>query len=82
MSGHVIPHPALVRSEAARALPVGRARAVAGLWLETLHRITRAVEERRLLATLDDRMLADIGVSRSEAYRESNRAPWDVTLKP
>lgn len=82
MSGHVIPHPALsraasVKMEAAHAVQAGKARAVAGMWLATLARITRAIEERRLLATLDDRMLADIGVSRSEAHRESNRAPWD-----
>jgi uncharacterized protein YjiS (DUF1127 family) len=53
-------------------------RAVAGMWLATLARLTRAVEERRILATLDARMLADIGVSPSEAHREANRAPWDL----
>jgi uncharacterized protein YjiS (DUF1127 family) len=38
----------------------------------------RAIEERRILATLDDRMLSDIGVNRLEADREAGRAPWDI----
>ncbi|WP_376087708.1 DUF1127 domain-containing protein [Roseomonas sp. CCTCC AB2023176] len=78
MSGHVIPHPALARTGVAHAAQAGRARAVTGMWLGMLNRMTRAIEERRLLATLDDRMLSDIGVTRSEAYRESGRAPWDL----
>lgn len=83
MSGHVIPHPALSRAVGARpgiVRPVGpgAARATFGTWFAALARMTRAVEERRLLATLDDRMLADIGVSRSEAAREANRASWDL----
>lgn len=31
---------------------------------------------RRNLRVLDDRMLADIGVSRAQAQFEANRAPW------
>ena len=34
------------------------------------------VEGRRLLARLDDRMLRDIGLSRSEAERESAKFFW------
>lgn len=34
--------------------------------------------ERRALAALDDRMLKDIGLSRSTAHKEANRALFDV----
>ena len=35
---------------------------------------------RRLLAEMDDRQLADIGIDRGQAYMEATRAPWDLTL--
>lgn len=38
----------------------------------------RAVITRRQLREMDDRMLADIGISRAEAQAEADRAPWDV----
>jgi uncharacterized protein YjiS (DUF1127 family) len=47
-------------------------------WLAWLRRVLRAVESRRHLAGMDDRMLADIGISRAEALREASRAPWDL----
>ena len=34
--------------------------------------------QRRRLKDLDDHMLRDIGVSRSQAEREARKAPWDV----
>ena len=34
--------------------------------------------QRRALARLDDRMLADIGVSTDEAKREAARPIWDA----
>ena len=40
--------------------------------------ITRVRTTRRILAEMDDRLLADIGVSRSEAIVEANRPFWDV----
>jgi uncharacterized protein YjiS (DUF1127 family) len=43
-----------------------------------LHAIRRAVLERRALARMDARMLADIGLSRAEAEAEVNRKPWDI----
>ncbi len=48
-----------------------------GLWtavfeMLALHR------QRRQLGDLDDAMLADIGLSRSEAVSESRRMAWDV----
>lgn len=46
--------------------------------LERLHRAWQVASTRHVLAEMDDRMLADIGVSRAEAQLEANRAPWDV----
>ncbi|MEM8551049.1 MAG: DUF1127 domain-containing protein [Pseudomonadota bacterium] len=43
------------------------------LWLD-LH------AERRALAKLDPRMLADIGITEGQAHREAMRAPWDVPV--
>ena len=37
-----------------------------------------AQRERRALAKLDDRMLKDIGLTRSEAYRETQRDFFDL----
>jgi uncharacterized protein YjiS (DUF1127 family) len=47
-------------------------------WFIALRRALRAIETRRQLAEMDRRMLADIGVSRSEALEEARRAPWDL----
>ena len=38
----------------------------------------RAMVTRRQLREMDDRMLADIGITRAEALAEADRAPWDV----
>ncbi len=38
----------------------------------------QAMAGRRALARMDDRMLADIGLSQSEAAYEMNRKPWDT----
>jgi uncharacterized protein YjiS (DUF1127 family) len=38
----------------------------------------QAMAGRRALARMDDRMLADIGRSQSEAAFEMNRKPWDT----
>lgn len=48
-------------------------------WLAWLRRVLQAVETRRHLAEMDGRMLADIGITRSEAREEAGRAPWDLT---
>jgi uncharacterized protein YjiS (DUF1127 family) len=34
--------------------------------------------ERRMLLTLDDRILSDIGLSRYDAWAEADRSPWDI----
>ena len=46
-----------------------------GLRLSTLLSVWR---ERQALAALGDDALRDIGLSRSEAAEEADRAPWDV----
>jgi uncharacterized protein YjiS (DUF1127 family) len=38
-----------------------------------------AARQRRQLATLDDRMLSDIGVGRADVERETSRPFWDVS---
>ncbi len=43
-----------------------------------LAEMRRARRTRRLLAEMDDRMLADIGIGRGEAVMEASRAPWDA----
>ncbi|MDG1458839.1 MAG: DUF1127 domain-containing protein [Pseudoprimorskyibacter sp.] len=47
------------------------------LWsvLTKAHAIFR---QRHQLRKLDDRLLADIGVTRAEALQEVERAPWDI----
>ena len=41
-------------------------------------RVLRVLRERRQLAMLDASMLKDIGISKADAYREWNRAFWDL----
>jgi uncharacterized protein YjiS (DUF1127 family) len=38
----------------------------------------RNAVSRRELASLDDRMLADIGLTRGDALREADRLPWEA----
>ena len=38
----------------------------------------RTIVTRRELEELDDRALADVGISRSDAVHEARRAPWDL----
>ncbi|MFV0512172.1 MAG: DUF1127 domain-containing protein [Jhaorihella sp.] len=47
------------------------------LWsgLKTLHAVWR---QRQSLRNLDDRALADIGVTRAEAMAEATRPLWDA----
>ncbi len=68
MSGHVLHRHAACR----------QARVPAAGWLAWLAEAMRAVSTRRRLAQMDDRMLKDIGLTRSEALEEADRAPWDI----
>ena len=59
------------------AFPVRSSVIRPGLWA----RLAQAVEMRRtrhLLAEMDDRMLADIGMDRAGAHAEANRPVWDL----
>lgn len=47
-------------------------------WTAWMQVVLRTVTTRRQLAQMDDRMLRDIGLSRSDALREADRAPWDI----
>jgi uncharacterized protein YjiS (DUF1127 family) len=47
-------------------------------WFAWLRRALQAIESRHHLTEMDRRMLADIGLSRSEALEEARRAPWDL----
>jgi uncharacterized protein YjiS (DUF1127 family) len=59
--------------------PIARSRRrPAGGWLGWLAAMIHAIETRHQLAEMDDRMLKDIGISRAEAQRETERAPWDM----
>jgi uncharacterized protein YjiS (DUF1127 family) len=50
-------------------------------WRRAVRHLALMVEvwrTRRILATMDPRMLKDIGLSRSDALNEIGRAPWDI----
>lgn len=77
MSGTVLHRPACARPAARPAKPV-----VQHGWLAWLAAMLRAIETRRHLAQMDERMLRDIGLTRGDAIEEANRAPWDLSARP
>ena len=64
-------------SAAAEAVEMAPAKAglAAALW-DTLYLWSTRAHQRARLAELDDRMLKDIGLGRSEAYREAAKPFW------
>ncbi len=46
-----------------------------------LAEMARTRQTRRVLAEMDDRMLADIGIGRGDALMEASRVPWDVSSR-
>ncbi len=48
-----------------------------GLWT-TVKLMWQAHRTRTELAELEPRMLRDIGLTYGQAYREAERAPWDI----
>ncbi|WP_291295198.1 DUF1127 domain-containing protein [Elioraea sp.] len=47
------------------------------LWT-VMRRMWVAVTTRHELASLDERMLHDLGLSKADVFREVGRAPWDT----
>jgi uncharacterized protein YjiS (DUF1127 family) len=45
-----------------------------------LRAMVAAARSRRALSELDDRLLADIGLTRSDVWRETQRKPWDLAF--
>jgi uncharacterized protein YjiS (DUF1127 family) len=69
MSGFVLSSPVAARRTA--GVP-------AAGWLAFVATMLRTAITRRHLAQMDDRMLKDIGLTRSEALEEARRKPWDI----
>ncbi len=73
-----------LRSSAAHAAPANWRDDVRGVWRATWRPFAQAASRawrnavtRRELAELDDRMLADIGLTRAAVLAEMDRFPWD-----
>ena len=58
-----------------RSLP--RQRHQPGFWAG-LRIMANLARQRRDLADLDDHLLRDIGITRSDALKEADRLPWDA----
>jgi uncharacterized protein YjiS (DUF1127 family) len=74
----------LFRSHAAHAASThwhNDVRATWHLFTRAANRVWRNAATRRELADLDDRMLADIGVTRGTVRKEMDRFPWDDSLR-
>jgi uncharacterized protein YjiS (DUF1127 family) len=56
---------------------VGIKTRLAGFWRAT-RKVARALSTRQNLAEMDDRMLADLGISRAQAQFELSRSAWHV----
>jgi uncharacterized protein YjiS (DUF1127 family) len=76
MSGTVLTRPLSPRP-AVRQAKAG----VRGGWLGWLAAMLHAIETRRRLAEMDERMLRDIGITQSQALEEAARAPWDLAAR-
>lgn len=59
---------------------VGRLWAAVSNGLSRLAAAYRIARQRRELAELDDRLLHDIGITRSEAHNEAARSFWDIPI--
>ena len=79
----VIAHPALTHSQPLGVRPWsgGRAHWVARL-MATLRLWRRRVRERRALANLTERELADFGATSADVYRELGTPFWRAAAPP
>ena len=80
MSGFVAGVPASLRQR--RRADRRFAWALPNEWMRAMSRAMEVMVTRRQLAAMDQRMLADIGISRAEAQEEANRAFWDTAPHP
>ena len=65
-------------------LRLGVAQVAESVW-RTIHALEIALQvrrERRVLLSMDDRALKDIGLNRGDAYAEAHRSFWDVPRDP
>ena len=72
----------LSSTQAIAAWVLCRLQLVFGVVLGRVARWHRLAYERRLLASMDDRMLRDIGVNRIDAERESRKPFWREAANP
>ncbi|SEA52603.1 DUF1127 domain-containing protein [Rubrimonas cliftonensis] len=74
--------PALVSPASAgrTVLPAARPAARRSLWRRLADRLD-LIRQRRALAALDARLLADIGLSREDAEAEARRPFWDGPVR-
>ena len=68
-----------IRTALQAALPATGVFAPIGAASTRIRKALIARRQRRSLLALDDRMLADIGISRSQAYGEATRSLFDVS---
>lgn len=52
-----------------------------GHWVAFVRSAMTVARERRMLLQLDDRMLKDIGIGRSEAFHEASKPLGDVPFR-
>jgi uncharacterized protein YjiS (DUF1127 family) len=64
-------------SRSGTGLGVGIKTKLAGFWRAT-RKAARALSTRQSLAEMDDRMLADLGISRAQAQFELSRSAWHL----
>ncbi len=75
-SGHAGFGPALIGTPATAA----PAHSSWSTWIERLCKALRHRRQLRDLVELDDRLLADIGVTREQALREAARPYWALVM--
>jgi uncharacterized protein YjiS (DUF1127 family) len=77
-SAHALNRLSIVLDDVRRAWGYGFAVVVLRKGMDTMVRWQERAGERRRLADMDDRTLADIGVSRSDARAEFDKPFWRV----
>ncbi len=76
-----IPSPPASRGAIRMARPIRRLSLWLFFWFSRARRGLDVLRQRRQLATLSNRQLADIGITREEAVDEAARPFWDLPAK-